>query len=229
MTQATIQMIPGDDTHLTLLMAPQSLNFCTGQDREHLLAFGRSAFEAGKTTAEQGKCLLQIAEPAEYPALPKHLMLIDQSDDDTFGALADQAWNSDFADDLKLQAPMFTAGQMRAYVDADRAQRAAAPQAAQGLDAPWIHVSERLPELRQQVLAGYFYQDTWLKGMPWVFSVGVCSMYENPEDPCFPQGKRWQTHGCSHNDIAYWMPMPKSPELPKALAAQAKQWEQANG
>jgi hypothetical protein len=29
---------------------------------------------------EQGKCLHQIAEPAEYPALPKHLMFIDQSD-----------------------------------------------------------------------------------------------------------------------------------------------------
>jgi hypothetical protein len=47
--------------------------------------------------------------------------------------LSDQAWNSDFADGLKLQAPMFTAGQMRAYVDADRAQRAAAPQAV----LPW--------------------------------------------------------------------------------------------
>lgn len=64
MTQATIQITPGDDTHLTLLMAPQSLNFVTGQDREHLLAFGRAAFEAGRTTAEQGKCLHQIAEPA---------------------------------------------------------------------------------------------------------------------------------------------------------------------
>jgi len=60
MTQATIQMTPGDDTHLTLLMAPQSLNFCTGQDREHLLAFGRAAFAAGQAS----KCLLQIAEPA---------------------------------------------------------------------------------------------------------------------------------------------------------------------
>lgn len=68
MTQATIQMTPGDDMHLTLLMAPQSLNFFTGQDREHLLAFGRAAFEAGRTTAEQGKCLHQIAKPKKFTA-----------------------------------------------------------------------------------------------------------------------------------------------------------------
>lgn len=60
MKSATIQMTPGDDTHLTLLMAPQSLNFVTGQDRESLLAFGRAAFKAGQGT----RCLLQIAEPA---------------------------------------------------------------------------------------------------------------------------------------------------------------------
>ena len=65
MTKAAIQMTPGDDMHLTLLMAPHSLNFVTGQDREHLLAFGRAAFEAGKATAEQGKCLHQIAEPTQ--------------------------------------------------------------------------------------------------------------------------------------------------------------------
>lgn len=67
MTQTTIPMSPGDDVHLTLLMAPQSLNLVTGQDREHLLAFGRAAFEAGKAIAEQGKCLHQIAEPAAAP------------------------------------------------------------------------------------------------------------------------------------------------------------------
>lgn len=61
MTKAAIQMTPGDDMHLTLLMAPHSLNFVTGQDREHLLAFGRAAFEAGRTTAEQGQH--QVAEP----------------------------------------------------------------------------------------------------------------------------------------------------------------------
>nr|DAE54058.1 MAG TPA: hypothetical protein [Caudoviricetes sp.] len=61
------KMAPGDDMHLTLLMAPHNLNLVTGQDRQHLLAFGRAAFEAGQ------KCqgcsvppngLHQIAEPS---------------------------------------------------------------------------------------------------------------------------------------------------------------------
>lgn len=42
-----IKMIPGDELHLTALMAPFSLNLVTGQDRQHLLAYGRAAFEAG--------------------------------------------------------------------------------------------------------------------------------------------------------------------------------------
>lgn len=68
MNQAsTKKMTPGDDMHLTLLMAPHNLNLVTGQDRQHLLAFGRAAFEAGQ------KCqgcsvppngLHQIAEPS---------------------------------------------------------------------------------------------------------------------------------------------------------------------
>lgn len=68
MNQAsTKKMAPGDDMHLTLLMAPHNLNLVTGQDRQHLLAFGRAAFEAGQ------KCqgcsvppngLHQIAEPS---------------------------------------------------------------------------------------------------------------------------------------------------------------------
>ena len=67
MSKESIKMTPGDDTHLTLLMAPVSLNLVTGQDREHLLAYGRAAFEAGQ------KCqgcsvppngLHQIAEPS---------------------------------------------------------------------------------------------------------------------------------------------------------------------
>ncbi|MGG4053527.1 hypothetical protein ABEW79_17950 [Delftia tsuruhatensis] len=58
MTATKIQ--PGDDTHLTLLMAPHSLNFLTGADRAALLAFGRDVFAA----ALDSKCLAQIEEPA---------------------------------------------------------------------------------------------------------------------------------------------------------------------
>ena len=57
-----IKMTPGDELHLTALMAPFSLNLVTGQDRQHLLGYGRSAFEAGKESA--GQCLHQIQEPA---------------------------------------------------------------------------------------------------------------------------------------------------------------------
>lgn len=58
-----IKMTPGDDLHLTALMAPFSLNLVTGQDRQHLLGYGRSAFEAG------AKCAKNLAiESAETPA-----------------------------------------------------------------------------------------------------------------------------------------------------------------
>lgn len=50
-TSTLPRMTPGDDMHLTLLMTPHGLNFVTGQDRQHLLAFGRAAFEAGKVAA----------------------------------------------------------------------------------------------------------------------------------------------------------------------------------
>lgn len=85
--------------------------------------------------------------------------------------------------------------------------------------AGWIHVSDRLPECRKQVLAGYWYRDTWLKGDPWAFSVGICSMYEKPNDSCFPQGKRWQTHGCSHSAITHWRELPEFPPIPQELQA----------
>lgn len=54
------KMVPGDELHLTLLMAPFSLHLVTGQDRQHLLAFGRAAFEAGQAAAQQA---VQAAVP----------------------------------------------------------------------------------------------------------------------------------------------------------------------
>lgn len=63
MDKETTKMIPGDELHLTMLMAPYSLNLVTGQDRQHLLAYGRAAFDAGKNTGQATPCLNQIAEP----------------------------------------------------------------------------------------------------------------------------------------------------------------------
>ena len=63
MTATKIQ--PGDDTHLTLLMAPHALNFVTGPDRAALLAFGRDVFAAARAS----QCLAQIEEPA-LPVAP---------------------------------------------------------------------------------------------------------------------------------------------------------------
>ncbi len=79
----------------------------------------------------------------------------------------------------------------------------------------WINVKDGLPELQTEVLAGYWYRDTWLKGDPWLFSVGICFMFEELDDPCFPQGKRWKTHGCSHSAITHWRRMPALPAIPQ--------------
>lgn len=56
------KMAPGDDMHLTLLMAPHNLNLVTGQDRQHLLAFGRAAFEAGQYATKDNMLLAVMTE-----------------------------------------------------------------------------------------------------------------------------------------------------------------------
>lgn len=50
-----IVMQPGDDLHLTLLMAQHGLNFFTGQDRQQLLAWGRAVWQAASAPATQGQ------------------------------------------------------------------------------------------------------------------------------------------------------------------------------
>lgn len=47
---ATTKMTPGDDKHLTLLMARFNLNFFVGKDREDLLAYGRAVWDAAVET-----------------------------------------------------------------------------------------------------------------------------------------------------------------------------------
>lgn len=59
---STKKMTPGDDMHLTLLMAPHNLNLVTGQDRQHLLAFGQAAFEAGQYATKDNMLLAVMTE-----------------------------------------------------------------------------------------------------------------------------------------------------------------------
>lgn len=47
--QAPIKMHPGDDLHLTVLMASHGLNFVTGKDREQLLAWGRDVWQVARS------------------------------------------------------------------------------------------------------------------------------------------------------------------------------------
>ncbi|WP_120967362.1 hypothetical protein [Comamonas sp. lk] len=185
-----IKMTPGDDIHLSLLMAPFSLNLVTGQDRQHLLSYGRTAFKAGHAllrastpeaieelieeiierigdhavkvishhearkqgdpeqiesarqavfqaddwikrdlrilavrAAPSSQYLHQIQEPTEYPYLPSSTAEVV---DFMNGRL-----EVDFGDPAPAGGTsLYSADQMRAYVDADRAQRTAPVQAA---------------------------------------------------------------------------------------------------
>ena len=88
-------------------------------------------------------------------------------------------------------------------------------------DPGWISVKDGLPDCNVEVLAGYWYQATWLKGDPWVFSVGICRMLHAKKSHAFPEGKRWATHGCSHSQIEFWLPMVAFPPRPAQEADSA--------
>lgn len=64
--QTPIKMHPGDDLHLTMLMASHGLNFVTGKDREQLLAWGRDVWQAAHhaPVVPQGWNLVPV-EPTE--------------------------------------------------------------------------------------------------------------------------------------------------------------------
>lgn len=51
MNKTPIKIQPGDEMHLTILMATYNLNLVVGQDRQRLLSYGRAAFDAGQATA----------------------------------------------------------------------------------------------------------------------------------------------------------------------------------
>ena len=74
---STKKMTPGDDMHLTLLMAPHNLNLVTGQDRQHLLAFGRAAFEAGQKCQDMLAAAPQPPEAAPQQGVRQAYVLED--------------------------------------------------------------------------------------------------------------------------------------------------------
>lgn len=152
------KMAPGDDMHLTLLMAPHNLNLVTGQDRQHLLAFGRAAFEAGQkcqgcSVPQNG--LHQIAEPShsmsQYASKDDMLKAVMAENEGLKAQLAAaQQWAQDRLDRLYLALEVCSAelfaqcadqGRAMKYVDQARSALAAeqcarAAQAKQGERKP---------------------------------------------------------------------------------------------
>lgn len=67
----------------------------------------------------------------------------------------------------------------------------------------WFLSKDGLPDIGEQVVAGFFYQDAWLIGSPIEFSWGKC-MVVHDTHPDFKDNKRWLTFGPSHNQITHW-------------------------
>lgn len=144
MNKGTTKMIPGDELHLTMLMAPYSLNLVTGQDRQHLLAFGRDAFDAGKITGQATPCLHQIAAPAqaartEFEAVSRFMKCEWNLDWDPAGFYDDAKTDAAFTwfEQGYMRAQQAAAPQAAAHPDDAAVDALAATQpAAQGMDAP---------------------------------------------------------------------------------------------
>lgn len=78
------------------------------------------------------------------------------------------------------------------------------PASAGGLT--WMTVAEHgLPKVNETVLAGFWYEDTWLKPeFARKFMVGVCTIHKETDKRNYPLGKRWQTFGPAHSQITHW-------------------------
>jgi hypothetical protein len=86
---------------------------------------------------------------------------------------------------------------------------------AEVLAEGWSLSKDGLPPVGTEVIGGYYYVDTWLKGNQKVFSWGKCVVVADDDQREFKDGKRWQTFGPSHNQIVYWrLPFPPPKEAP---------------
>lgn len=92
---------------------------------------------------------------------------------------------------------------------------AAAP-AVPGLQ--WFTVAEHgMPEIGEEVIGGLWYTDPWLVPEKATrFMWGLCRVLKD-EHRDYPDGKRWQTFGPSHNQITHWARL----NVPALAAAQA--------
>lgn len=70
----------------------------------------------------------------------------------------------------------------------------------------WLSVAEHgLPDAGEEVLAGFWYTDPWLKPEKAErFMFGTCRIFAKKKSHDFPDGKVWQTFGPSHNQITHW-------------------------
>jgi len=71
------------------------------------------------------------------------------------------------------------------------------------------------PDINVPVIAGYWFQDTWMKGDPWVWLQNVCFMAPNSHpDFNYCDHKMWCNSGFSHNAITHWCYPPAPPPHP---------------
>ena len=79
----------------------------------------------------------------------------------------------------------------------------------------WVSVKDHLPDFNEFVLAGFWYEDTWVRDdhpEKMKFLMGICQIIESDKRD-FPDGKQWHTFGPAHSQITHWMPLPKPPAM----------------
>ncbi len=94
----------------------------------------------------------------------------------------------------------------QAITEDEYAALSTAPAQQGAVDADWLSVAEHgLPGAGEEVLAGFWYTDPWLKPEHAErFMFGTCRIFVDKKSRDFPDGKVWQTFGPSHNQITHW-------------------------